>query len=226
MYRFSTRFIIVILTFVIGVFAVGGWLYYREFQKIIVISPVSRWDSLIFKQVNKAINLAGLTELRKTSVRDGDVEVRVWRGFSQSPLEGVIFKRTNNQWSGLYVKTNAHYEPEKAEVRQLNSPKSGWESFWQQLVNKEILTLPQSTENECDIPNADAVIYVVEINDGRMYRTFSYPQSNARKCREARQMADIGEFIGLEFDSSQEECKTTEWFACMMLRKRLNQISE
>jgi len=219
MYKFSTRFIVVIITFVIGVCAVGGWLYYRESQKVLIISPVTRWDSLIFKDINKATNLGELTELRKTKVRDGDIEVRFWRGSGFHSLEGVILKRTNNQWSGLHIKTNEYYEPEKAEVKPLNPPKSGWESFWQQLVDKEILTLPQRTEEECIMGNLDAIGYVVEINDGKVYRTFFYPESNANKCREAKQLADIGEFIGLEFDSGQEQCKTTEWFACMTLRK-------
>lgn len=219
MYKFSTKLFVVILTFVIGVFAVVGWFYYQESQKIQIIVPDARRDSIYFKEINKATNLGELSELRKTNLRKGDIELRVWRGFSLSPLEGIVLKRVDGKWSGLHIKTDNYYEAEKAEVQQLNQPKSGWDFFWKQVVDKKILTLPQSTENECDIPDIDGIGYVVEISQDKVYRTYSYPEDNGRKCREAKLMEDIGEIIGLEFDSGREQCKTTEWFACMTFRK-------
>ncbi|MDQ6787025.1 MAG: hypothetical protein M3033_09480 [Acidobacteriota bacterium] len=217
MYKFSIRFSIVILTFFIGIFAAAHWFYNQEAQQVQIILLVSSGDSIYFKEINQATNLGGLTQLRKTYLGKDDIEVRVWRGFGLSPLEGVILKRTNGEWLALHIKTDHYAEPKQAEVKQLSPPKSGWESFWKQLVDKEILTLRQSSENECDIPGNDEMGYVIEINQDKTYRNYSYPVSG--KCREAKQTKDIGEFIGLEFDSGREECKTTEWFACTTLRK-------
>ncbi|MEJ7861876.1 MAG: hypothetical protein WKF90_09610 [Pyrinomonadaceae bacterium] len=74
MYKFSTRFFIVIITFVIGIFAVTTWFYYQESQKNKIVLPNARWESIFFKGIDQATNLGGLTELRKTILRKGDVE--------------------------------------------------------------------------------------------------------------------------------------------------------
>ena len=225
MHKLSTRIPIIILTFVIGSFAVAGWFYYQKFQPNQVLIPNVRRDLLLFNGVseiggiNRVTELSELPKLREAHLQKGDIEVRIWRGFSLSPLEGVFLRRTDGQWSGLHITTDEHYEPKKAKAKLLNPPKSGWETFWQKLVNKEILTLPQSTKNECDIPEIDGIGYVVEINQDKIYRYYFYPSGNGKKCREAKQMDDIGEFIGLEFDSGQEECKMAEWFPCMTRRK-------
>lgn len=219
MSKLSIRFSIVILTFIIGVFAVAGWFYYQESQKIQIIIPNARQDSILFEAVNNATNLSKLPELRKSFVKNGDIEIRIWRGYSLSQFEGVILKRLDGQWSGLHLRTNKYSEPAGVKTEKLNTPEYGWELFWKQLTDKEILTLPQSFENECNIPDIDGMGYVVEINRDRTYRYYFYPQENGKKCREAGQMKDIGEIIGLEFDSGQEKCKTTEWFPCMTLNK-------
>lgn len=222
MYKLSIRLVVTILTFVVGIFAVAGWFYCQESQKFRVIVPNAHRDSILFSgvdergginHVTKLVNIKGLREIR---LKNDDIEVRIWRS---SSLEGVFLKRIAGQWSGLHIKPNGYYKAEKVEIEQLNSPKSGWESFWKQLIDKEILTLPQSTENKCDISTIDGTTYVVEINQYRTYRTYYYPEGNDKICREAKQMKEIGEFIGLEFDSGREQCKTTEWFPCMTFRK-------
>lgn len=219
MSKLSTRFFIVILTFVGGVFAVAGWFYYQESQKIQIIIPNIQKDSILFEGLNEATNLSKLKELRQSVLRKGDIEIRIWRGFSLSQLEGVILKRADGQWSGLHLRTSRYDEAKDVKIEKLSAPKSGWESFWKQLTAKEILTISQTSENECDIPEIDGMGYVVEINQDRTYRYYFYPEENGKRCREAAQVKDIGEFIGLEFDSGQEKCKTTEWFPCMTLIK-------
>lgn len=215
MNKLSTPVIVVILTFIFGTFSVAGWYYWKS-QKTQIILPNATWEQIFFRGINQATNLGGLTELRKTRLGNSDVEIRVWRGFSLSQLEGVILKRIDGQWSALYLKTDAPTEFKKIEIRELNPPKSGWESFWKQITDKGILTLPDASEINCEDGGFDRINYVVEINQNKVYRTYRY--SNG-KCPEVKQMEEIGEIIGLEFDSGEEKCKTTEWFACMKLRK-------
>jgi hypothetical protein len=154
------------------------------------------------------------------SLKDNDIEVRVWRGFGLSPLEAVILSRTNNQWSAQHIKTDNYYDYEKVELKQLNSPKSGWESFWKQIADRGILTLRDPSEINCEDDGLDGTSYVVEINQNKIYRT--YQMRDGGKCNGVRQIEEIAEIIGLEFDSGQEQCKTTEWFACMTLIKKRN----
>jgi hypothetical protein len=216
MYKLSTRLLIVLLTFGIGISSAAGWYYYQESQKTQIILPIAKWEPIFFKTINEATNLAKFTELRKTNLSEGDVEIRVWYGFSGLPLEAVFLKRTNNEWSAQYLKTNNAHEFDKVELRQLNTPKSGWDSFWKKIVDQEILTLQQSVENECDISTIGAINYVVEINQNRTYRTYKY--FNGSKCREATQAEEIVNIIGEEFDSDMEQCQRAEWFACTNAR--------
>ena len=63
------------------------------------IISVTHHDSLIFeavdtrKGVNHVTELAELPPLRREYVKDGDIELRVWRGFGLEPLEGVVLRR-------------------------------------------------------------------------------------------------------------------------------------
>jgi len=192
----------------------------RDFQ---VLIPDAHNDEILFREINKTTSLANLPELRKVRVADGDIEVRVWRGFGLSRLEGVLIERMDGQWFGYHIKADQYADPKSVKVEQLETPKSGWEAFWKNIVDKGLLTIQQSSANECDIPSVDGIGYVVEINLGNTYRNYFYPEGS-KKCNEAKQMDEIGEIIGLEFDSGKEERKTTEWFACATQRKLGNPL--
>jgi hypothetical protein len=239
MNKFSIRFLIIILTFIIGISSAAGWFYYQESQRVEIQLPNHRWEPIFFNGVNRvsqdgtsevkgginqATNLAGLKELRKTSLKDDDIEVRVWRGFGLSPLEAVILSRTGNQWSVQHLKTDNYYDFERVELKQLKPPKSGWEFFWKQIIDNGILTLRDPSETNCEDSGLDGMSYVVEINQNKIYRT--YQMRSGGKCNGIQQMEKIGEIIGLEFDSGQEQCKTTEWFACMTFLKTRNQTNQ
>jgi hypothetical protein len=229
MYKLSTRLLIVLLTFVIGISSAAGWYYYQESQKIQIILPNARWEQIFFNggevsgivegrfSINHVTKLAGLTELRKTSLKEGDVEIRVWRGFGLSPLEAVIIKRISGQWSAIHIN---HNNLDKVELKELSPPKSGWESLWKKIVEKEILTLRDSSEINCGEGGIDGSGYVVEINQDKTYRTYMLSGDYAQgKCREANQIEEIGDVIGEEFDSGIEQCTRAEWFACTKARK-------
>jgi hypothetical protein len=105
-----------------------------------------------------------------------------------------------------------------------NLPKSGWEFFWKQIIDNGILTLRDPSEINCEDSGLDGMSYVVEINQNKIYRT--YKMRAAGKCDGVQQMDKIGEIIGLEFDSGLEQCKTTEWFACMTFLKTHNRTNQ
>ncbi|MBX7170528.1 MAG: hypothetical protein K1X72_06190 [Pyrinomonadaceae bacterium] len=229
MNKIPLRFSILLITFVIGISFVVGWFYYQDSQKSQIILPNSRWEQIFFNgtedrkfgTINQTANLGGLMELRKTIVKKGNLEIRIWRGFGREPLEGVVFKQTDNHWSGLHL---IETDIDKVEVENLSPPKSGWESFWQQLVDKEILTLRDSSEIKCGEAGIDGVSYVVEINQNKIYRTYMLSLSDYDgNCHEVKQIEDISSLIGEEFDSKNQECKRDEWFACTKLNKSFRQ---
>ena len=209
------KFCAVILAFVIGILAVAGWLYYQESQKVRVILPQAKWESIFYKSIKQATNLGGLAELRKTNLKDGDIEIRVWH--EANDLEGVILKRSDGQWSGLHLKADDFTEIKEVNLNELNPPKSGWDAFWKQLTDKGILTIYKPSVKECDSSFIDGTDYIVEINQNKTYLIYKYPTGGS--CAEAKRMEEIGDIIGEEFASGSEKCRGTEWFSCTKLRQ-------
>ena len=194
--------------------AVGGlWIANRsggQKPNIQLELPNARWEPIFFQGIDDATQAAGIAELRTEYVPKDDIEVRVWRGFGLTPLEGILLKRTDYQWSAIYIRRN-RAEDRTVEMRNLDSPKSGWEPFWISLQDKGILKLPDSLEVGCAPGQLDGIGYVVEINQGYKYRTYMYSQNG---CPEAEQMRYIAKSIATEFDTGDQECKTAEWFPC------------
>ena len=155
MHKHPTRLLIAILTFALGISAAVGWFYYQESQRVKIELPDSRWEPLFFRLINRTTELGEFKELRKTKLNADDIEVRVWRGFGLGYLEGVILKRTNNQWKAFHVKADHYAEPEQAEVKELNPPKSGWHSFWKNLTEQGLLTLRDPSETNCEDSGID-----------------------------------------------------------------------
>lgn len=220
MNRLSKRIIIAVLVFLFGFAAVAYWLYREETQKKPDIVSISRFDFLFSKEHKMATSMADMPDLREVSLGVDDIEVRIWRAYSLPTLEGVFLKRINGEWSGSHIRfrTDEQGDIQAAEVEQLKTPAVGWSLFWGKLTEKGILLLPLTPENECDTRYLDGILYVVEINQNNTYRNYQYGQGNY-ECRESKHMTEIGEIIGLEFDSGQEKCKRFEWFACMTDRK-------
>ncbi len=148
--------------------------------------------------------MADMPALKDINLDGDDLEVRIWRPHDLPTLEGVFLTRINDDWSGLHFRfrTNEQGDIQAAETEQLKAPESGWTLFWAKLVEKGILRLPFSPENECDTRYLDGVMYVVEISHNGTYRNYQYHEGV--ECRESKQMTEIGEIIGLEFDSGKE----------------------
>lgn len=210
MRKLSIRFIIALLTFVLGIAATTMWFLNRQSanQQVRLIIPNASWEPIFFRQINAVANFAELTNLRQSSLTEGDLEVRVWWGFGLEPLEGVTLKRVAGQWSAIHLQGDNYYEPQKAERIELRAPKSGWDTCWQRLVNAGILVLPDASQVQCNVGGLDGMSYVVEVNTNNTYRTYMYDNPYYARCNEARQMIEIGNLIADEFDV--EEFRTRE----------------
>jgi hypothetical protein len=154
-----------------------------------------------------------MKELRKTDFAKNDLEIRIWRGFGLSDLEGITFNKINNEWSAFHIRANHYIEPTNAKVTKLNTPKSGWETFWNKITGLGILTFPDSFEINCNNTGIDGMSYVIEYQHNKVYRTYMYSM-NFSNCDEAKQVEKIGEIVAEEFDNGEGTCKTTEWIPC------------
>lgn len=209
-----------VLVFFVGIAGAACWLDREKTQRAPDIVSISRFDYIFSKDIRLATGMANIPDLREFSLGGEDMEVRIWRAHSLPAEEGVFIKRVNGEWTGRHfrLKTDEHGDIQTAEVKELRTPESGWQIFLGQLGEKGLFLLPLTAENECDTRGLDGIRYIVEISQNNTYRNYQYPAGDG--CRESKQMTEIGEIIGSEFDSGQQECKTTyEWFACAKTKK-------
>ena len=220
MSRLTERVIIAVLVLLFALVGAAYWFCRNDTQKPPDIVSISRFDPIFSKDIKRATDMADLPALREVSLNGDDLEVRIWRTQSLPTLEGVLLRHIDGDWSGLHLRfrTDEQGEIQGAEVEQLKTPVSGWRLFWGELVGTGIMLLPFTPENECDTRYIDGIIYFVEISQNGTYRNYQYSGASF-ECRESKQMPEIGEIIGLAFDSGQEKCTQYEWFACMRERK-------
>ncbi len=201
MRKLRTRLIIALLTFLLGVTAAAVWYLCRPSanQEVRLVIPHAGWEPIYFRGINSVARLSGQTDMRKTVLAEGEVEVRVWRGFGLEPLEGITLRRIGDRWSAIHVKADNYYEPERAERRELCPPKFGWEAVWQRLTNEGILTLPDGAEANCSVDGLDGLAFVVETSAGNTYRTYKYGNPMLAECKEAKRMMEIANTLYQEF---------------------------
>ena len=204
MRKLTARLIIALLTFLLGVTAPAIWYLGRSNQEVRLVVPRASWEPIFFRDINSVAGLSGQTDLRKTALAEGDVEVRVWSGFGLEPLQGVTLRCVAGRWSAIHVKADKYYEPEKADRRELRPPKSGWEAVWQRLTNAGILTLPDASEVNCSVDGLDGMAFVVETNANNTYRTYKYGNPMLADCNEAKRIMEIGDTLYEEFGLGEQ----------------------
>jgi hypothetical protein len=207
MHKLTVHLAILLLTFLVGSVASCAWLKnLSPKQEPRVLIPDAPWVRIFFestglasKSINERTKEANLPSLRAILWPDDDLEVRVWTGFGLQGVDGLILRRSSNQWSAIYLHGMAQRPPFPNSQSSLGPPKSGWEPAWQRLSAAQIVTLPDASTLECGDEGTDGTSFVVEINMNRTYRTYRYHDLDYMKCEEAKQMGRIGEIIADEF---------------------------
>ncbi|PYT00822.1 MAG: hypothetical protein DMF63_05820 [Acidobacteria bacterium] len=160
--------------------------------------------------------------MREVALGASDIEVRIWRGFGLTNLEGVVLGRIDGEWSATHLQTNSYSKKTKVVRTEMLVPKGGWDKFWNELEGLGLLSIKGTNlGQECRV--LDGIAHVVETSIDGVYRTYTYP-SGVQRCDGSLQMDVISETIGIEFNDGAKECTDAEWFPCASLlrRHRLN----
>jgi hypothetical protein len=208
MRKLTFRFIVALLTFILGIAVTTVWFIHRSHkpEELRVIIPKERWVTIFFettglasKSINEITNEAHLQNLRTSLLPDNDIEVRIWSGFGEDgKVYGVILKRSSNQWSVIHLEADRRQPTKKSEdVHAV--PKSGWETAWGRLTSAGILTLPDASEVQCNTHGLDGIGYIVEVNMNQTYKTYMYDNPQFARCNAAKQIIKIAEIIDEEF---------------------------
>lgn len=196
---------VALITLLLGV-CVSAWLFYRSTRHLNATMPGDEWVRIYFeteglasKSIDELTTQANLPKLRTLLLPDNDLDIRIWVGFGIQGVDGLILRRSSDQWSGIHFHGMAESPPFPNSKETLLQPKSGWATSWQRLVDAGILRLPDASELQCRTYIKDGTSYVVEINMNRGYRTYLYDNPTHATCNEAKQMIRIGEIIADEF---------------------------
>src|SRR5262249_26606242 len=171
----------------------------RELKLVI---PKASWEPIHFENINKRTKIASLPSLRNITLPKDDLEVRIWNGFGERFLQGLVVKRVDHQWSALYLAEGYSESPNSKPYkyqRVLQPPKSGWKECWKRLVDEGLLTLPDSSELKGEKNIRDGSSYVVELNQNGTYRTYMYSNPQVQDWNEAKQIIKIGRILSEEF---------------------------
>lgn len=169
---------------------------------------MKKHGSQSFEEINKRAKLAKLGNLRRVSLPEDDLELRVWIGFGVIPLEGFVIKRSSGRWLSTHLRSISPRLARRDYQRTLQAPKSGWEPFWQHLTNEGVLTLPDSSELKGEILAADGESFVVEVKRGNSYRTYRYSNPDLQQWPEAKSILGIVQTVLDEFDVQRRLLKT------------------
>ena len=170
----------------------------RQFQLNI---PKDTWEPIFFRAIDERSKLGNLKPLRSGALPNGDLEIRVWRGFGLTPLAGFLLKRTSGQWSALHIAPTWSRTVDKS--KSLTAPKSGWDACLQRLEAGGLLALPDASEIGCEAGINDGVSYVVEYNRDAVYRTYMYENPDRAPCDEAKRLIQTANIIAEEFSISE-----------------------
>jgi len=125
--------------------------------------PQAPWEAIFFHYINSISEKSRWPPLRQMDIPIGAIEVRVGSGFGLSGLEGLLLRPDGDQWLGRY--TNGF------EVREVH-PETGWNAVWKRVEALGRLTLPDSSTLPGEVSVLDGIASVVEMNDGKIYRTY------------------------------------------------------
>ena len=163
----------------------------------------------LLEKVNpRELKKFGLYDLEKQQISKDDLEVRVWQitdlymnmykdlGVQESVF---ILKQTKGNWSAKVLRNvvNQNLKAKRKIITKLDAPKSDWENVWQNLINNELLTFPDSVNGKVEYAN-DAGICIIESKVGGIYKTYTY--AGQHEVREIRHTAKILNIIADEFD--------------------------
>lgn len=150
-----------------------------------------RW----YKILDDHTKLANFPSLRTADLANGDIEVRVWYSVSFRPMQCVMLKRIQNEWSGIYLKSDKHYPPTAATTTNLKTPLSDWEPCWNELQQQGLTVFPEVIGQA----ELDGSGYFIEVREGELYKPSVIMNPENAKEQEGSQMLKISNILAREF---------------------------
>lgn len=176
-------------------------------QELRLVVPQASWEPIFFRAIDERAKLANLPSLRTNVLPNDDLQVRLWFEAGYYGIDGLVIRRTSGAWSATYLHGFSKDPNFKKYEEELPAPKSGWDVTWKRLVAAGLLTMPDAPEVGCNVGGLDGVVYIVESNVNRTYRTYMYDNPAFAKCDEVKKMlrliATVNQEFGLEWPTTE-----------------------
>ncbi len=147
-----------------------------------VIMDIPEWYSTSNFTQKMDKKLEALLKLESLQKGFDSLQIRVWIDCGNKISSLIVLERERYQWNAVFYSFNIYYNEKTGfEIRNLNtenrSPKSGWESFSKNLMETDIIDLPDHSKfsPKYNLPN-DAYRILVEVGMLKKYRLYEYPE--------------------------------------------------
>jgi hypothetical protein len=159
----------------------------------------------LYKEIKDRARLAGLRELQKEKFQSDDIEFRLWNSYGLIPVYGLRIQRLNGVWRAWKIFSVRTGEKIQTTPKELKPPLSGWNSFWDKLVEKNLPTLLGcKMYNDGGFTDAGYITFELILNkkysithaDAPGLTPPDYPE---RACVDAKHMLELAEFTNKEF---------------------------
>lgn len=181
----------------------GTQSYAQQTKELRVEIPQSNWVPIFFKDIDRRVEQAKFANLRTAVLPENDLEVRLWFGAASRGIDGITIRRNGGVWSSIYLHGwSQSGETAKNYEELMQTPRSGWDTAWQRLVDSGLLTLPDASQVDCNVMGRDGIAFIVETNVNRTYRTYLYDDPTYAKCDEAKRLLKLIDIVNQEFGSS------------------------
>lgn len=148
-------------------------------------------DSSTYITVDRAVRKIGRADLRSRRFAAGDVELRLWSGFSWGLVNGFILTRRSGAWRATLVRQDYRKPARLAwTVQPIAPPARGWNAVWSELDALGLRTIP----DEASLPDDgvgidDGTKLLFEVRRGAAYRAFYYDNPEQHTKRPTAQAA-------------------------------------
>ena len=167
-------------------------------------NKLKNWEEIYFKSINEKLNDSKISSLQEKETDEDGLEIRIWIGFDESEIKGIILEKKNDNWKGFYLPQKSKSSKKIVEIK---NPKNDWHNFEKQLEDNDFYNIPDITESKSNL-YTDARCIVVEIKTAEKYRNFMQVQDGdlkdypELKSLYSTKLTDICKFIEKEFNVS------------------------
>lgn len=111
-------------------------------QQLQLEIPQASWEPIFFKRIDELAKVANLSSLRSNVLSGDDREARFWVEAGYFGMDGIVLQKINGKWSGIYLHGFSKQPDFTKYVEPMQTPRSGWDIAWQQLVDAGSLRYP------------------------------------------------------------------------------------